>query len=235
MTKALAGLRKTLFGVPSCSMRPRFMMTMRSATSRASSWSCVTKTLVTWISSCSLRSQRRKPWRTFASSAPKRLVQQQHLRLDGQRPGQRHPLPLPAGQLRRIARFEAFELHELQQAADFWRISSREGRSRRVRTQPEGHVLHHGHVAEQGVVLKDEADAALAHAGVGHAAVVEANFAAPGVSRFQPGDDPQQRRLSGAGRPQQGDKLARGDLQAHLIQRRVTAESLRHAACLDAH
>ncbi len=32
-----------------------------------------------------------------------RLVQQQHLRLDGQRPRQRHALPLAAGQLRRVA------------------------------------------------------------------------------------------------------------------------------------
>ena len=31
-----------------------------------------------------------------------RLVQQQHLRLDGERPGQRHALPLPAGELRRV-------------------------------------------------------------------------------------------------------------------------------------
>ena len=32
-----------------------------------------------------------------------RLVQQQHLRLDGQRPGQRDPLLLPAGDLVRVA------------------------------------------------------------------------------------------------------------------------------------
>ena len=44
-----------------------------------------------------------------------RFVQQQHLRLDGQRPGQRHALPLPAGQLRRIAVAEAVQLDQLQQ------------------------------------------------------------------------------------------------------------------------
>ncbi len=46
-----------------------------------------------------------------------RLVQQQHLRLDGQRPGQRHALPLPAGKLVRIAVGHALQLHQLQAAA----------------------------------------------------------------------------------------------------------------------
>ena len=52
-------------------MRPWFITTMRSATSMASSWSWVTNTLVTCISSCSRRSQRRSSLRTLASSAPK--------------------------------------------------------------------------------------------------------------------------------------------------------------------
>ena len=151
-------------------------------------------------------------------------------------PGQRHPLPLPAGQLRRIAGFEAFELHELQQAADLLAdLLPRRPQPPRPHAQPEGHVLHHRHVAEKRVVLKDEADAALADAGLGDAAVVEADFAAAGVGRFQAGNDPQQRRLPGTGRPEQGDEFARGDLQAHLGQGRVAAETLRDAAGLDAH
>ena len=44
-----------------------------------------------------------------------RLVQQQHLRLDGQCPSQGHPLPLPARKLRRIAALEPVELHQLEQ------------------------------------------------------------------------------------------------------------------------
>ena len=47
-----------------------------------------------------------------------RLVQQQHLRLHRQRPGQRHPLPLPAGELRRVAVGQCFQLHQLQQLHD---------------------------------------------------------------------------------------------------------------------
>src|SRR6218665_2488260 len=52
-------------------MRPRGMTTTRSATSSASSWSCVTKMLVAWGWSGRRRSQRRNSLRTLASSAPK--------------------------------------------------------------------------------------------------------------------------------------------------------------------
>ena len=43
---------------------------MLSATSIASSWSWVTRTVVTWTSSCSRRSHARSSARTLASSAP---------------------------------------------------------------------------------------------------------------------------------------------------------------------
>ncbi|CPU66857.1 Protein of uncharacterised function (DUF1602) [Mycobacteroides abscessus] len=56
--------------MPTCSMRPSLTTTISSATSSASSWSCVTKTVVTGISSCRRRSQSRSSLRTFASSAP---------------------------------------------------------------------------------------------------------------------------------------------------------------------
>ena len=47
-----------------------------------------------------------------------RLVEQQHLRLDGQRPGQRHPLPLAAGKLRGIPLFQPFQPDQVQQLLD---------------------------------------------------------------------------------------------------------------------
>jgi hypothetical protein len=69
------------------------MRTTRSLTSRASSWSWVTNTLVTRISSCSRRSQRRSSW----------FVGQQHLGFGGEGAGQGHALALSARELRRIA------------------------------------------------------------------------------------------------------------------------------------
>ena len=96
-------------------MRPWFMTTTRSATSIASSWSCVTNTLVTCTSSCSRRSQRRSSLRTLASSGAEGLVEQQHLGLDRERTGQRDALALAAGKLVRVAVGDPVELHELQQ------------------------------------------------------------------------------------------------------------------------
>ena len=90
---------------------------------------------------------------------PERLVQQQHLRLDGQRPGQGHPLPLPAGKLVRIAVGVMLQLHELQQPHHLVLDEvSRRALLPRPHLQPEGHVLKDRHVAKQGVMLKDEAD-----------------------------------------------------------------------------
>ncbi len=46
---------------------------------------------------------------------PEGLVEEEHGRIDCERAGQPHPLPLAAGELRRIALCEALELDELQQ------------------------------------------------------------------------------------------------------------------------
>ena len=92
-----------------------------------------------------------------------RLVQQQHLRLDGQRPGERDPLPLAAGELMRIALGHGVQLHELQQAADAI-INRRAGGSRAPRShaQAESHVFKDRHVPKERIVLKDEAYLAIA-------------------------------------------------------------------------
>ena len=62
-----------------------------------------------------------------------RLVEQQHLRVDGERPGQRHPLPLAAGELRRVAVLEPVEPDDLEQLVDLALAISALGRLRIVR------------------------------------------------------------------------------------------------------
>ena len=49
---------------------------------------------------------------------PEGLVEEQHGRIDRERAGQPHPLPLPAGELRGIALREALELDELEELVD---------------------------------------------------------------------------------------------------------------------
>ena len=115
-------------GEPTCSIRPWFMTTTRSATSNASSWSCVTKMLVTWISSCSRRSQCAQLRADLGVQGPERLVEQQHPRLDRQRPRQADALPLAAGKLRRVALLHTFQLDQPQQLAHLSRNRGRRGR-----------------------------------------------------------------------------------------------------------
>ena len=154
-----------------------------------------------------------------------RLVEQQHPRLDGQRAGQRHALALAAGELGGMALAEAVELHELEQ------VARRGGRSRgrrplaaRPHAQAEGDVLGHRHVAEQGVVLEDEADAALAHR---HArGVLVAEQDAAGARHLEAGDEAQERRLARARRAEQRQELAGGDLEVETGNRRRRAEGL---------
>ena len=76
---------------------------MRSLIDSASCWSCVTKTKVMPSWRCRRLSSLCICSRSLRSSAPERLVEQQHLGLVDQRARQRHPLALAAGELRRLA------------------------------------------------------------------------------------------------------------------------------------
>ena len=64
----------------------------------------------------------------------------------------------------------------------------------------KGDVVEHAHVAKQRVVLKDEANAPVAHVNVGHVALAEQDFTRSGraVGAFEPRDDAQKRGLAGA-------------------------------------
>jgi predicted LPLAT superfamily acyltransferase len=72
---------------------------------------------------------------------------------------------LPTRQLGRIARAERVELHQLEQlahgAADLLPARTL---AARPHAKAERHVLEHGHVAEQSVVLEDVPDAPVARA-----------------------------------------------------------------------
>ncbi len=165
---------------------------------------------------------------------PEGFIEQQHARLDRQRAGERDALALPAGELRRVTVGQPVELHQFQQAmhaaADLGLVRAL---APRLHAQAEGHVLEHRHVAEQRVVLEHEADLAFAYMGVGGVLAFEDD--APGVRRLQPGDDPQQRGLAAARRPQQGDQFTAGEVERNLVERGEGAELLVDVLYLDAH
>jgi hypothetical protein len=89
-------------------------------------------------------------------------------------------------------------------------LSGRRGRGR-PHLQAEGDIVGHRHVPEQRIMLEDEADIALLH-GLSEASHRRRRDA-PAVGMFQPGDQPQQRRLAGTGRAEQRDQFARADVQ----------------------
>ncbi len=122
-----------------------------------------------------------------------RLVEQQHLRLDRQRSGERHALALSAAELGRVALGEAAEADDLEQLVDAL-VGLLLGRLADL--QPEADVVVHGHVLERRVVLEDEPDPALLRRDVRD--VLAEDRDGPGIGVLEPADDPQQRRLAGA-------------------------------------
>ena len=139
---------------PACSIRPSFMTTICSATSIASSWSWVTKIVVTWTSSWRRRSHTRSSLRTLASSAPKGSSSSSTSGSTASA-GRAPSLALAARQLRRVAIGEALEVDEAHQLLHalldllLGPLADREA---------EGDVVAHRHVLEGGVVLEHEAD-----------------------------------------------------------------------------
>ena len=153
------------------------------------------------------------------------FVEQQQARLDRQRAGQCDALALPARQLRWVALAEIGKLHEAQQFLDARRDCRRLGSlAARLDAQPEGDVLCHRHVAEQRVMLEDEADAALARRAAAHLDAVEAHFAR--IGEIEPRHDAQQRRLARPRRPEQRQELAGTCVEADAGERGKRAETL---------
>jgi len=167
---------------------------------------------------------------------PERLVEEKHLRLDGEGAGQGHPLALAARELGRKPPREAVQLHELKEPVG--PLRDRRGRRPVAPTahpQAERNVLEDRHVPEQGVVLEHEPHLALARGKVRHVVAVEEDPAAARVGELEPGDDPQEGRLPGARRAEEGHELALRHVQVDAVERRVGAELLADAMGLDAH
>jgi hypothetical protein len=95
---------------------------------------------------------------------------------------------------------------------------------RLLHPQTEGHVLEHGHVREDRVVLEHHGEAAPARRKAAH--VVAADHDAAGILPLEACDDAQKRGLAAARRPQQGDELAVADVQRDLLKGPEGAELL---------
>src|SRR5215218_6434229 len=159
-----------------------------------------------------------------------RLVQQQDLRLDRKRPGERHPLALAARELRRVAVGEPLKVDELQQLDD----PVGDVRLRALLDgQAEGDVLRHGHVLEGRVMLKAETDPAILHRRLRHVSAGDQDAA--GVELLEPGDRAQQRGLARPAGAEQGRQRTVANLNRDIIKRDEVAELLGCVLDDDAH
>ena len=104
-------------------------------------------------------------------------------RIRGERARQRDALALTARKFVRAALLVAVQLHEVEQ---FAYASAHRRRRPLAHGEREADVLRHGLMRKERVVLKDEADVALAERQIRHVAVVEVHAA--GIDRLEARD-----------------------------------------------
>ena len=156
------------------------------------------------------------------------LVEQQHLRPDGQRAGDGHALALAAAQLSGITAQQAVELQQRRYLAD----AGSNGRP----VQPPGaqavvDIVGHRHVREQGIALEHHGDVAAMRRDIVQRDTPQADGAI--VDRFEARDHVQQRRLSAAARPQQRQDLALLQGKAEPLEGNDVAKALGDAVDLE--
>src|SRR5436309_1752185 len=88
-------------------------------------------------------------------------------------------------------------------------------------------VVGDAHVREQRVVLEDRVRVPRVRRHVGHVAAGKLDAAA--VRPLEAGDEAEQRRLAGAGRPEEGEELALVDDEVHARHREDRAVALADA------
>ena len=142
----------------------------------------------------------------------KRLVHQQHLRLNDNSPGQGHPLLLAAGEVGRHTVLQVVNFYDFQNVVDLL-FDFLLGQFPVL--QSEGHVVENVHVGKHGIVLKDHANIPLVGRNVVDYPIIDLKGAA--LNGIEADDHPQQCGLAAAGGSQQGEELPGLDLQRQPI------------------
>ena len=163
--------------------------------------------------------------RRLASSALKRLVEQQDFRLGDQRAGNRDALPLPARQHRHPPIEKFGEADHFGDLGDL-RVDGRAVEL--LQLEAEFDVAADIEMREQRVILPDQPHIALMHRHLVDGLAAREQRAA--VGGFQAGDDAQQGRLAAAARPHDRQELAALDGEAHIVEREAAVETLRDRA-----
>jgi hypothetical protein len=171
-----------------------------------------------------------------------RLVHQEGRRSADHGAGQRHPLPLPARELRRAAVQQGGKAERPGDRGHLRRDGVARGGGARQQPPHERHaprrgqpshfqrkrdVLPHRHVGVEGIGLEHHRQVA----GLGrqrvHAAGTDADL--PRVGAFQPRQDAQEGGLTAAGRAEDGEELAFRRFERNAAQHLGRAEPLADA------
>ncbi|MEI2706528.1 MAG: hypothetical protein V9E89_15040 [Ilumatobacteraceae bacterium] len=195
---------------------------------RASPWSWVTKTKVMPDGALDGLQLDLHLLAQLEIQRPERLVEQQHLGVVHQRPGQGDTLALPAAQLRGLAVAEPAEAHDVEHLGG---APAALGPGHSLDPQPVLHVALHRHVREQGVVLEHRVHVAVVGRHTGHVLSLQQHGA--GGGQFEAGDHPQHRGLAASGWAEQREELALTDGDIHVVDRDHVAERLAQPDQLD--
>src|SRR5918992_2888158 len=157
-----------------------------------------------------------------------RLVEEQDARSFGERPGERDPLLLTAGQLPRLARADLLEVDELEQLPG---PSVAGALPDPGLLEPVRHVVEHAQVWEERVRLEDGVHVPLVGREVRDVVAADQHLAL--VGPFEAGDQAKRRRLPTARWAEQRQELAAVDVEIEPVDGDDVVEALRHATELD--
>ena len=138
------------------------------------------------------------------------LVHQQHIGVDGQRPGEVDALAHAARELAGVVLGEAGEAHQLQQA-----LGQGMGRRRlhAAHLQPEDHIVEHRAPGKQGIMLEHKAAIAARPL---HQFAVDAHLAF--FSGDQAADGADEGRLAAAAGAHDADEFVGGDIKRNGVE-----------------
>ena len=154
-----------------------------------------------------------------------RLVHEEGLGLAHDGPPHGHALALPPGEVGRLA---VEVLGEVEDPGSVHHALANLGRIDFGEAQRECHVLPHGHVWVEGIVLEHHGDVALARRLLVHDLAADAQLTLADV--LEPGDHAKRRRLPAAGGTDEDHELAVGDVEREVVHRhRVVLVALRDA------
>src|SRR5262249_19902913 len=157
-----------------------------------------------------------------------RLVEEEHGRTRDESPGEGHPLLLPARELARIARPVRGQLHESEGPAHSpFDLTARHPRH----AEAKGHVLEHGAVGEEGVVLEDHAHVAPVGRHQIHALALDEDVARGRLHESR--HRAQARSLSATGGAEKSEKLAPRHGEGDAVEGQRLSVTLDEAAELD--